>query len=299
MTDLSFSPRSDRRTAAPLGDAVRRFYAEFERPILGVFAVSVFLLAWEGLARGWWADLAQPLLGESANALRIKPIFLASPSAIAATGFDVYFRTGEMWPHLGLSAFEFAASFVIAAGFGIPLGLFCGRNQTLSFAVEPLLNGLNAVPLVALLPLVVLWMGTGLSARIFIIALLMIVPILLSAYAAVRTIDPKLLKLAKSFSASEGQIFRSIILPASVPFLLAGIRLSIGRGMIGIVVGEIYGSAVGVGVFINRSGAVFQTAKVFVGVLTIVVAGLLLTEIVRRVERRLEIWRRPSGDVLS
>ena len=270
----------------------------FERGILGALAMTVFLLVWEGFGQGWWADLLQPMLGDAANGLRVRPIFLASPSAIAEMAFQLYFVTGEMWPHLGLSAFEFFAGFLIAASIGIPFGLIAGRYRLLSDAVEPLLTALNATPQVALLPLVVLWMGTGVPARIFIVALLMIVPILINAHAAVRTIDPKWFRLARSFSASESRLFRTIIFPAAVPFLLAGTRLAIGRGMIGIVVGEIYGSSVGVGVMINQAGATFQTTRVFVGILTIVVAGLLLSEVVRRIERRVEIWR-PSASAQS
>src|SRR5262249_41745487 len=154
-------------------------------------------------------------------------------------------------------------------------GLAAGRYRYLSYAVEPLLAALNATPQVALLPLIVLWMGSGLPARIFIIALLMIVPILISAHAAVLTIEAKLLRLAGSFSASEIQVFRSIILPAAFPYLLAGVRLAIGRGMIGIVVGEAFGSAISVGVMINHAGSTFKTDRVFVGVIAIGIASLL------------------------
>ena len=272
-------------------------YAAFERPILGALALTIFLLFWEGVARGWWADLLHPILGNSADALRVRPIFLASPSTIATSAYSMLFETGELWPHLGLSAFEFVSALAIAVTLGVPFGLIVGRYQYLSYAVEPLLAALNATPQIALLPLVVLWMGTGVAARVFIIALLMIVPIVISAHAAVRTIDARLLRLARSFSASEAQVFKTIILPASLPYLLAGLRLAIGRGMIGIVVGEVYGSAVGIGVMINRAGSTFKTDRVFVGVFTIVIAGLLLSELVRRLERRVGVWRESAVDV--
>ena len=115
----------------------------------------------------------------------------------------------------------------------------------------------------------------------------------MSAQAAVRTTDARLVNLARSFSAGEWQLFRSIILPSAIPFLLAGLRLAVGRAMIGIVVGEIYGSAAGIGAMINQAGSRFQTDKVFVGVLTIVAAGIALSELVRRIERRVETWRPP------
>jgi NitT/TauT family transport system permease protein len=286
MKSIASAPQSASR--------LRDIYAGFERPILGALALTIILVFWEGLARGWWADLLHPVLGAGAEALRVKPIFLASPTLIAATAYTMLFETGELWPHLGLSAFELVVALAIAVTIGMPFGLIAGRYHTLSYAVEPLLTALNATPQVALLPLVVLWMGSGVPARIFIIALLMLVPILISAHAAVRTIDPKLLRLARSFRASEARVLRTIIVPASLPYLLAGLRLAIGRGMIGIVVGEIYGSAVGIGVMINRAGSTFKTDRVFVGVLTIVIAGLMLSELVRRIERRVEVWRQSA-----
>jgi ABC-type nitrate/sulfonate/bicarbonate transport system permease component len=264
---------------------IREVYLTYERGILGVAALTLFLLLWEGLARGWWADLFH------LAALRVKPIMLSSPSTIAATAWQMYFVTGEIWRDLGFSGREFLLALLVAAALGIPAGLIAGRYRNLSYAVDPLLNALNATPQVALVPLVVLWMGTGLGARVFIIALLMIVSLMINSFAAIRTVEPKYLTLAHSFGAGEWTVFRTIILPAATPFLLVGTRLAIGRGMIGVVVGEIYGAPVGIGFMINQAGQTFQTAKVFVGVLTIVVVGLVLSEAVRRVERRVERWR--------
>jgi ABC-type nitrate/sulfonate/bicarbonate transport system permease component len=296
MVTVAASRQSGRRLPRATGADL---YVIFERQILGALALAAFLILWEGLGQGWWADLLHPLLGSAADRLRIRPIFLASPSAILATAYRMFIETGEIWPHLALSSFEFVIALAIALALGIPIGLVAGRYRYLSYAVEPLLAALNATPQVALLPLVVLWMGTGIPARIFIIALLMIVPVLISAHSAVRTVDPKFLTLARSFGASEPHVFKTIILPASVPFLLAGLRLAIGRGMIGIVVGEIYGSASGLGVLINRAGATFKTDQVFLGVFTIVIAGLVLSEVVRWIEGRVEVWRQPTGDLQS
>jgi NitT/TauT family transport system permease protein len=220
--------------AAPVPAAVR-FYVAHERAILGALMVILFLVAWEGLERGWWARLLHPLLGASA----------------------------ERW-------------------------------QLISYAVEPLLAALNATPQVAFLPLLVIWVGTGVGTRVLIIFLLAVLPLAINAHAAVRTTDPRLIKVAASFSASDWRLFRTIILPSAIPFLLAGLRLAVGRGMIGVVVGEIYGSAAGIGAMISQAGSRFQTDKVFVGVLTIVAIGVTLVEVVRRIERSVDVWRPPS-----
>jgi NitT/TauT family transport system permease protein len=268
-----------------------RLYLAHERAVLGVTVVVVFLIFWEGLERGWWADVLRPLIGAGADRWVIKPIFISSPTRIAAAAYRMFFVTGEIWNDLKWSAVEYVAGLALAIGVGIPLGLAAGWYRGFSYAGEPFLAAFNATPQIAFLPLIVVWVGTGLAAKILIIFLLAVLPIAMSAQAAVRTTDPRLVNLARSFSAGEWQLFRSIILPSAVPFLLAGLRLAVGRAMIGIVVGEIYGSAAGIGSMINQAGSRFQTDKVFVGVLTIVAAGLALSEIVRGIERRVETWR--------
>jgi ABC-type nitrate/sulfonate/bicarbonate transport system permease component len=274
--------------------ATVRWYLTHERAIRGTLMVLLFLIAWEGLERGWWADALRPLLGDSAERLKLKPIFISSPTRIAAAAFRMCCVTGEIWRDLPWSGVGYVLGLVLAIAVGIPLGLAGGWYRRFSYAVEPLLSALNATPQVAFLPLIVVWVGTGLGERVFIIFLLAVLPLAINAHAAVRTTDPRLIKVAASLGAGDWRLFRTIILPSSVPFLLAGLRLAIGRGMIGVVVGEIYGSAAGVGAMINQAGARFQTDKVFVGVLTIVATGVILVEIVQRIERRVDVWRAPA-----
>jgi NitT/TauT family transport system permease protein len=207
----------------------------------------------------------------------------------------MYAVTGEIWKDLGWSGLEFIIGLALSLAIGIPLGLAAGWYRRFSYAVEPFLAALNATPQVAFLPLLVLWLGTGLASRVLIIVLLAVLPIALSALGAVRTADARLIRVARSFSANDWRLFRSIILPGAVPFLLAGVRLAIGRAMIGIVVGEIYGSAAGIGMMINQAGSRFETDKVFVGVLTIAAAGVGLVELIRVIERRVDVWRPPLG----
>jgi ABC-type nitrate/sulfonate/bicarbonate transport system permease component len=271
-----------------------RFYLINERLILGGVMLIVVLLAWEGLERGWWASLLEPMAGASAERLRLKPIFISSPTLVLQAAYRMFFVTGEMWRDLAWSALGYSLGLACAIAAGIPLGLVAGWYKRLSYAVEPFLAALNATPQVAFLPLIVIWVGTGMGARVLIIFLLAVLPLAINAHAAVRTTDPRLIAVARSFGASEARLFYSIILPSSIPFLLAGLRLAVGRGMIGVVVGEIYGSAAGVGAMISQSGARFETDKVFVGVLTIVAAGLILVELIERIERHIELWRPPA-----
>jgi ABC-type nitrate/sulfonate/bicarbonate transport system permease component len=269
------------------------FYLRHERAILGTVMVLLALLAWEGLERGWWADALHPILGESAERLQLERIFISSPTLVATAAFRMFFVTGEIWRDIAWSSLGYGLGLALAIAIGIPLGLAAGWYRRFSYAIDPFLTALNATPQVAFLPLIVVWVGTGLGARVLIIVLLAVLPIAINARAAVRTTDPRLIKVAASFGAGDFRLFRTIILPSAVPFLLAALRLAIGRGMIGVVVGEIYGSAAGIGAMISQAGSRFQTDKVFVGVLTIVAAGMILIEIVQRIERRVEAWRPP------
>jgi len=274
-----------------VSQALARRYGEHERAILGALVIVSFLTFWEGLERGWWADLLRPFIGTSADSWAVKPIFISSPTRVATAAYRMLFVTGEIWPDLKWSATEYALALLLAIAVGTPLGLAAGWYRRLSYAIGPFLTALNATPQVALLPIIIVWFGTGLATKVLIVFLLAVLPIAISAQSAVRTTDPRLIRLAASFGASEWRRFRSIILPSAVPYLLAGMRLAIGRGMIGIVVGEIYGSAAGIGAMINQAGSRFQTDKVFVGVLAIVIAGSILAEIVRQIERQVEVWR--------
>ncbi len=288
--EIQAEAREKSRAAQPM-----RLYLAHERAILGFIVVAIFLLVWEGFERGWWAHMLRPLLGPDAARFALKPIFISSPTRIAQTAFRMFFVTGEIWKDLGWSSLEFILGVALALAIGIPLGLAAGWYRRFSYAVEPFITALNATPQVAFLPLLILWLGTGLASRVLIIVLLAVLPIAISALGAVRTADARLVRVARSFSAGDWMLFRSIILPGAVPFLLTGARLAVGRGMIGIVVGEIYGSAAGIGMMINQAGSRFETDKVFVGVLVIAAAGVALVELIRRIEHRVEVWRPPVG----
>src|SRR5260370_6439221 len=207
--------------------------------------VLLVLMAWEGLERGWWADALRPVLGDSAERLKLKPIFISSPTLIAAAAFGMFLLTGEIWRDLAWSSVGYLFGLALAVAIGIPLGLAGGWYRRLSYAVEPFLAALNATPQVAFLPLIVIWVGTGVSERVLIVFLLAVLPLAINAHAAVRTTDPRLVRVAGSFGASEWRLFRTIILPSSVPFLLAGPPPSIRPGVIGVVSGEIYAPPAG------------------------------------------------------
>ena len=209
--------------------------------------------------RSWWSCSCSPGRASSAAGGPTCCVRCWAPSADAlaaqadlhlladagrAAAWRMFFVTGEIWRDLGWSGLEYVArasrsrSPSASRSASRPAGIAaCPTRSSRSS------SAFNATPQVAFLPLIVIWVGTGFATKVLIIFLLAVLPIAINAQAAVRTTDPRLIRVASSFGAGDWRLFRSIILPSAVPFLLAGLRLAIGRGMIGIVVGEIYGSA--------------------------------------------------------
>lgn len=254
-----------------------RWWTRHERAILGFVGVATILGLWEGIAAARLVD----------------PLFLSAPSRILRTGAAM-FASGEIWPDLQVSGLEFAAGYGMAL-IGIPLGILLGWYRRLYHLFDPILSALYATPRVALLPLLIIWLGIGIWSKIAVVFLGAVFPILLSTVAAVRTVDVRLLRAAHSFGASDLQIFRTIVLPGSVPFIITGLRLGVGRALVGVVVGEMLAATAGIGLMISIAGNTFQTDRVFVGIFLIAAAGVVLVEALTRLERRFEKWRPPVG----
>jgi len=245
-----------------------------ENFVLGTVSVLAFLAFWEAaVALGW-----------------ISPIFTSSPSRIFATGYEM-FRDGSIYPDLSVSAEEFILGYGLAVIAGVPLGILMGWYSRLNAVLDPFVNALYATPRIALMPLIIIWFGIDLPAKIAIIFLSTVFPILVNTMTGVRTMERDFVKVARSFGASDGQLFRTVALPSSVPNLLTGLRLGLGHALIGIVVGEMYGASAGIGFMMQTAGATFQTDKVMVGIVIIAAAGMGLTQLLRSIEKKFDAWR--------
>lgn len=271
--------------AAPVVDValaaaspLRRFYLTSERAILGVASVAAVLLLWE-----WTA--AREL---------VSLVFISSPTRIAKAAVELA-ASGGLWNDLKVSGIEFFVGYALAVAAGIPLGIATGWYRRLFYLLDPFISALYATPRVALLPLIIIWVGIGIWSKIVVVFLGAVFPILINTLAAVRTTDERLLRAARSFGADDLQVFRTVVLPSSVPFILTGLRLGVGRALVGVVVGELYAATAGIGFLITVAGASFQTDKVFVGILIIAAAGMVSMEALSRLERRFEKWRPRVG----
>ena len=264
-----------------------KFYLAQEKKILGTLAVVVFLAVWEFMGGAWSAYNPIPFL-------RINPMFMSAPSLIAGAGYQL-FSSGEIYHDLYVSGVEFFWGYLLSIAVGIPFGIGVGWYKKMSDIFDPFINALNATPRIALLPLVIIWLGIGILSKVGIVFLGAVFPILINARDGVKTTPQNLLNAGRSFGASEWQIFRSVVFPSTVPFILTGLRLAVGRALVGVFVGELYAATAGVGFMVTVAGATFQTDKVFVGVLIFAITGVVLTAALDRIERRFDKWRPKVG----
>lgn len=251
-----------------------------EDALLGFATLLAFLLGWELLAWSGW----------------VKPLFISSPSRIWRAA-QWLFAHG-LWSDIRVSLVEFSGGFALALLVGAPIGLALGWYQRLRAMFDPLLSALYATPRVALVPLLILWLGIGVPSKIAIVFLGAVFPILINVSAGLRLLDETLVRCARAFGANDWQLFVTVALPSALPFLIVGMKLAVGRALVGVVVGELVASTAGVGHMMSVAGATFQTDKVFVGVIMLGGFGWALTALIGRLEARFNAWR-PEHSALN
>jgi NitT/TauT family transport system permease protein len=256
--------------------ASRQWLGGFRRRYLAA-TVSVVggLLLWEVVSRFLVA-----------NAL-----FLASPSQIIVAIYRLAV-TGQLWHHMAVSAAEFAVGYVIASILGIVLGLGMASSVTIKQALQPWVSGLYATPTIALAPLFILWLGIGIWSKVLVVISLVLFPVAINTEAGLRTTSERLIEMLRSFGATPQQIFFKVSLPSAVPFILAGLKLGIGRGLIGVVVAELFGSRAGLGNLISQSADAFNMPELFAGVVVLAIAGIVMTAGFGWLEKRIVPWTR-------
>ena len=250
------------------------------RMVLGCGSVVVFVGAWEIAF---------------STVVRWDPFFITKPSLIAAA-FREQILGGKLWKDMAVSGEAFLAGFVLAVVVGIPVGAVMGWRRRAEYALDPLLTALYASPLIALAPLLVLTLGVGLSAKVLLVCLLAVFPFVFNTAAGVRGTDPLLVNVVRSFGGTERDLYLKVILPGVVPYVVAAARIAIGRGLIGILVGEFYASSEGLGFAISRFGDTYRLPEMFVGILVLAVAAVAMTEGVRKLEAVVAPWRAAHRD---
>jgi sulfonate transport system permease protein len=240
-------------------------------------SVAVFLVLWEITGRG------------------IDPVLFTTPSAVAVAAVDMI-RSGELWTYLYPSLVVLLYGFTLAVVFGIGIGLLLARYWVLDVALSVYITFLYSIPSVALVPLIVLWAGYEQTAKVIILFLFAFFPMVINTYQGVKAVDPKLIEVGRAFRCNEGQLWANIVIPASLPFIVTGLRLALGRGLIGMVLADLYTALSGIGYLIARTAATYQVNRMFVPIVTLGLLGVTLTALLRLIEKRVAPWTNVSDE---
>jgi len=265
MADLADRQIADLADAAPARRGVPRW-------TVTLAALVIFLLLWEYFGRD------------------INPIFGSYPSAIFAAFVDLL-RNGKLATALMQSVQPFILGYVLAIVVGVPLGLVIGRFWIAEAALGMLVTGGYAMPLVALVPLLVLWFGLGFAVKAAVIFLMSVFPICINTWLGVKSVPKTLIDVGKSLVASDAVILRRIVLPATLPYIMAGIRLAVGRAVVGMVIAEFFTSISGLGAIIINSANNFDTATMFVPIIVLMVLAVGLNSLIGKFERVVAPWQ--------
>ncbi|MBV8840723.1 MAG: ABC transporter permease [Alphaproteobacteria bacterium] len=225
----------------------------------------------------------------------IDPVLFTTPTAVARAAYDML-HSGELWTYLWPSLVIFAVGLLIAGVVGIATGLLLARYWVLDVALGVYITFLYSIPSVALVPLIVLWAGFESTAKIIVLFLFAYFPMAINTYQGVKNVDQRLIEVGRSFRCSEGQLWVNIVLPGALPFIVTGLRLAVGRGLIGMVLADQYTAISGIGYLIVRTAATYQVDKMFVPIVTLGILGITLTALLRVLERRIAPWTTTEQD---
>ncbi len=241
--------------------------------IIRISSLAAFLIIWQ-------------VVGQN-----IDPLLNLSTPVNVATSFVKLTASGQLPTQLSVTLFTFALGYLIAVAVGIPIGAAMARSKVVENALDPYVNALYATPYVALVPLFVVWLGIGFPARLTVVVLSVIFVIIINTFAGFKSINRTVVETGRSFGLSGLPLYAKVIMPASFPYIVAGLRLGIGRGLIGAIVAEMFLELVGLGYLIKYYASIFQVANVLAIVLVISIIGLVLTEMLKYVESRVSKWR--------
>jgi len=222
------------------------------------------------------------------------PILFTYPTAVANAAVKMI-ASGELWKYLSQSLIVLFAGLGLAAFFGIALGLVMARFWVVDLALDTYITALYSIPSVALVPVLVLWFGFEITAKTAVVFLFTFFPIVINTYQGVKNVDDRLIEVGRAFRCNERDLWIHIVLPAAVPFVVAGLRLAIGRGLIGMVLADLYTAITGIGYLISRYASTYRTDAMFVPIVTLGMLGITLTGLLRFVERRVAPWMHQPG----
>jgi ABC-type nitrate/sulfonate/bicarbonate transport system permease component len=259
------------------------------KPQMPAAALEPKLPWWERRAVFRYGFVALILIVWQIVGPHISPIFFTYPTKIAVAFYDLTV-SGDLPYYLAQSLEVMIYGLTLAILVGIPLAILMARVRWLDWALDLPINALYATPLVAVVPLLVLWFGIYLKAKIIVVFLFAVFPVLINTYQGVRECDKNMLEVAHSFRSNEWRIWQDVLLPFAVPYIIAGVRLAIGRGLIGMIIAEFYTTISGLGFMITRYANNFEMDKTFVPVIVLMTLGVSLTSLLKWLGHRIAPW---------
>lgn len=214
----------------------------------------------------------------------------ATPSEIFGAAIEMTITEGTLWPALAISVGALIAGFGMAVVVGVAIGLLMGRYRVAEYVLDPYVSFLYALPSIALIPLLVIWFGIDTQLRLALVFLAGVFPVIINTMAGVKNVDSELIDVGRVACASERQMVATIVLPAALPFIFAGIRVAMSQALVGVIVAEMTAIITGLGGMIIRFANFFQTANLFVPILAIMAVSVGLTTLLKWLERRLMPW---------
>lgn len=215
--------------------------------------------------------------------------FLASPIQIAET-FAKLLGTGEVLKHSYFSFLEFAYGFMLAVAAGIPLGALMATHNKANHYLDPWVSTLYATPRVALAPIIMVWFGLGFFSHSLVVFLGAVFPILLNTYTGIKSVRENLIEVVRAFGGTPLQVFTKVMLPEAIPAIIAGLKLGVGRAVIGVVVAEWFGAEAGLGYMVYFYAQLFQPGPVFVGIVILTVFGYLTFACLEKIQGWISPW---------
>ena len=230
------------------------------------------------------------IVGRRAN----KALF-APPSAVLGAAAEMV-GSGELWRYLSGSLQVLAIGFALSLAIGIPLGIAIARSRVVHFALDWYVDAFNSTPNVALVPLMTLIFGFDITAKVLVVIFSSVFAVIVNTEQGVRNVDRRLLEVARSFRSSERQLWADVIVPSALPYIAAGLRLAVGRALVGMVVAEFFTSITGIGYLIVRYNNSFQPDHLLVPIVVVMALGIVLTRVTRAIEQRIAPWTKTRGE---
>jgi len=271
---------ADEQLIDELGLRHERRWSVYDHPnLIRTASVIVFLILWEIYGR------------------RTDPILFTYPTAIAVAFWKLLI-SGELVQQLLVSLSALASGFGASLVLGVILGLAMGRSRLAEAALQPHINALYATPQVALTPLLMMWLGLGFAVKVAVVFLFAFFPILINTASGAKNVSASMVEVGRAYLAPPRQILFKIVFPAALPFIMAGVRIAIGRGLVGMIVAELFTAITGLGAMLSLYGNIFETAKMFVVIIILALLGIGLIHASQALERRLATWKETERAVI-